>query len=284
VYQDPYVRIRVEGDTVVVKDQIKEYVDRGVALADMNVYDYYLETYHGAMLKSAAEESEGGSDTGEDDEEPDVVRTAGRPASRRVPYLAQSKRKGCRIFRGAKYEAVLQFIGTWFPCSNSGDSYFASILMLLKPWRQLDDLTTGFSTFELAFQDMMTKGGHKYRRIVQNIAFFHECSDSSKKRKDEELRHAAGVVDLNDFVARDAELEELNTMQTELSESDIEVARNNRYPAREFLYGQHTMNVARSVGFFDDDGLQSNEALAERATEADWLKYEEWGRKVSSMT
>ncbi|KAF7319428.1 ATP-dependent DNA helicase [Mycena chlorophos] len=88
--------VAMENGRLVLKDQMKEYADRGVELASMNIYDYYTLTYHGEQLAGAP--SAGDDGRGIQRRGPSQNH-AGRRASKRVPYLPESNRKGCRIIR-----------------------------------------------------------------------------------------------------------------------------------------------------------------------------------------
>lgn len=54
------MRLRVVEGAFVLKDQLKEYTDRGLPLEGMNYYDYHVDTYDGAPLKKslAAEDAQ----------------------------------------------------------------------------------------------------------------------------------------------------------------------------------------------------------------------------------
>ncbi|KAJ7507781.1 hypothetical protein B0H11DRAFT_1902810 [Mycena galericulata] len=279
--EEPSLRLQLHDGVFVLKDQLKEYTDRGHELDDMNFHDYFVDTYHGSLLRGRTREEE---ESAEEQETGDVGRRRpGRPASHRVPYLPASKRKGCRIMRGPTYETVPQFYGTWFPRGDAGDYYYACMLALLRPWRTLRDLLPPGSTFLGEFNALMTGADERIRRVVNNIAYFHECSDGAKRAQEAALV-APGVVDVNDYIRRDQELSELNDLQIERSEDDVQLARDNRYQYRDWLYAEHAMSVALQTGIFSDTPSTAVGPLREKASLGEMLKFMEWGRKVALMS
>ncbi|KAJ7475396.1 hypothetical protein B0H11DRAFT_1917799 [Mycena galericulata] len=268
-----YRPLNLQQGVFVLKDQPKEYTDRGHELDDMNFHDYFIDTYHGSMLTARMDE-----DAQSGDENAPHPRRQGRPASRRVPYLPESRRK-----RAAE-SSEDRFVGTWFPRSDAGDYYYACMLALLKPWRTLRDLKPPERTFAQEFEDLMAGANDRVKRIVANVAYYHECVDGAKRNKEAALAPPAGFVDVNDYVRRDQELEELNDLHVERTEDDVQHARENRYQYRDWLYGEHAMSVARDVGVFTDEPLQPEGPLRAVGTYEDTLKYAEWGKKVTLLT
>ncbi|KAJ6489218.1 hypothetical protein C8R47DRAFT_936742, partial [Mycena vitilis] len=145
---------------------------------------------------------------------------------------------------------VPQFIGTWFPRPSSVEYYSANMLALLKPWRDVSELLADDGSFKTNFDLMMASASLKIKRVVQNVDYFHACSDSAKSQKDAPLEVVSGTVDLHDYVRREMELEELNAMEIPLTEADVDIARNEKYAAREYLYGLGALNIAYSLGIF----------------------------------
>ncbi|KAF7331514.1 ATP-dependent DNA helicase [Mycena kentingensis (nom. inval.)] len=163
---------------VELKDQLKEYIDRGHELEDMSLYDYFSQTYDGKDIPRDEENSL-------DDARP---RRGGRPRSDRVAYLSSSNRARCRVIRGPRQEVNIHFIGRWFPRSNdpNREYYCAQMLLLLRPWRRLGDLKTGFLTFDDAFDTFSRGADDRVHRLIANIQYFYQCSDRATRRDEEE--------------------------------------------------------------------------------------------------
>ena len=84
--QDTLCRlVQNEEGVFVLKDQLKEYQDRGEALESMNFFDYFTNTYDGKRISRKGRTAGGeGSTTLEDDDA--GPQSNGRPPSLRVPY------------------------------------------------------------------------------------------------------------------------------------------------------------------------------------------------------
>ncbi|KAJ7494790.1 hypothetical protein B0H11DRAFT_1910735 [Mycena galericulata] len=280
---DPNVRLEVVDGVFVLKDQLKEYADRGEQLETMNYYDYHVDTYDGKPLKNVARHVAGGD--GEQGAPDEDSAQHGRPASTRIPYLASSNRKGCRVLRSKNLETLPHFIGTWFPRTTTGEYYQANILALLKPWRDLRDLTGPDGTFKTAFEIFYAGASEKHRRIIENINYFHECTDSARRRDNIPLEDIAGAVDLQDEQRLAMDLEELEALVLPMTEADVNAARNERYASREFMYGEGAMNVAFSLGIFEQDApVVASGPMCERASLDDATKYAGWGEKLRALT
>ena len=57
--------------------------------------------------------------------------------------------------------------------------YCASMLMLLKPWRSIDDLKSQHHTWQAAFEDFINNAPACLKRIISSIEYFHECRNAA---------------------------------------------------------------------------------------------------------
>ena len=132
----------VEG-CLLLKDQMREYMDRGDLLETWSYLDFFLGTYDGKILKDTSS---------------DVSR--GRPANVRVPYRGHSDRPGrCRVLRAIGHETMPYFPGRWFAKRDDDEEnglFHASMLALLKPWRSLQNLKRPGQSFRDAFNEFMS--------------------------------------------------------------------------------------------------------------------------------
>ncbi|KAF7305863.1 ATP-dependent DNA helicase [Mycena chlorophos] len=174
-----------EDGRFVLKDQLRQYQDRGHALDSMSFYDFFSQTYHGKMLEDPATDAP----------------TRGRPRSLRVPYLPELGRAGCRVIRGAQHEVNLHFIGRWFPRADDPNTeyYSAQMLLLLFPWRTLHDLKNNYPTFHEALDKFKAQqASARDLRVLDNIQYFYQCSDRAGDRRQEDgqadISHHGGEV------------------------------------------------------------------------------------------
>ncbi|KAF7320708.1 ATP-dependent DNA helicase [Mycena chlorophos] len=253
--------------TFVLRDQLKEYQDRGLPLSDMNLFDYFTLTYDGLDLP----------------EPTDHQSAAGRTPSERVPYLPDSGRAGCRVLRNHGQEINLHFIGRWFPRADGPhrEYYCAQMLLLLKAWRTLPDLHGPHPTFSSAFDAFMLDADTSILRTIENIQYFYECSDRAADRR--------AAESLPTGVPPNADVEMTDAGEAEvvlgLTEDDITLARANRYAARELLFGQNAILIAQTNGIFSSNYVTAPpQPSARRATATEMSLYRDWGVQVAAFT
>ncbi len=76
--------------------------------------------------------------------------------------------KHCRIRRSQGHETLSRFIGKLFCRSDNDhdrDLFRGSMLMLLKPWRNLHQLKGPTETFETAFDNFISQADEKAHRV-----------------------------------------------------------------------------------------------------------------------
>ncbi|KAK6988113.1 ATP-dependent DNA helicase, partial [Favolaschia claudopus] len=267
--QDGIARIEFVDGAVVLKDQMKEYADRGHELDDVSFLDYFLETYHGKDLPDDGNDGVGN-----------------RPRSERVPYLEGSGRKGCRVVRQDGHETVPRFVGSWFPRDTPAtrEYYCANMLALLCPWRGLDDLKPDADeTFADVFERFMACADDRVKNIIENAKYFHECSDGARLRKPSDMIPAGGgVLELEDRAPEDFSFDpDLSPLTME----DVAIARAGRWNPDDMMYGRGAMAVARGIGLFGDDVIEGC-ALPDvrRALVDDLVKFQAWNATLLKMT
>lgn len=231
------INIKLVEGRLLVKDQTREYMDRGHALDNWSYLDYFLGTYDGKIL-------------------PDRTCNRGRPASIRVPYLESSDRTNrCRVLRSDKHETMPYFPGQWFPKRDIDDAsglFEASMLALLKPWRLLTDLKTGDETFQEAFQTFLSSAPQNVHNMIDNIQFYHECADkaTSHRSADEEFGAVALTEvdypsDTIDDNPNPGENEQFNSL---ITEEDIVHTTDRPFTASELLYADTALNIGHDFG------------------------------------
>nr|GAT49182.1 predicted protein [Mycena chlorophos] len=291
-HREPVARVCHENGQYVIKDQLREYADRGHELDNMNMYDYFTFTYHGRVLPQRDNENNDGPDDSEADEgDVGPLPRRGRPPSKRVNYVPESNRKGCRVFRSCAMETVVHLVGRWLPRADdeSREYYCAQVMLLLKPWRRIPDILGSYPTFDEAFEDFMATSRAKARDIIRNIQYFHDCTDAANERKaaarlaEKEWKRAPRNSD--DDGEADFEHETDNPL-VNLTEEDVKAARLNRYAVRETVFGIKAMDVAYRIGIFDRDalGLQVDFQGVERASEEELETYDRVNKQVMSFT
>ena len=114
----------------------------------------------------------------------DADRQPGRPINKRLTYLSQHPmhNKTYRVVRTEGHNTLPNFIGKWFPQRNDTNLtsfYSASMLLLLKPWRDIhtDLKSTNDSWFDSLqnFRDECRQKGNRMEKILSGIQYYHDC-------------------------------------------------------------------------------------------------------------
>lgn len=145
---------------IELKDQLRDYKFRGDKLAHMNFLTFMLDTYEDSTKETDEDNDNEPFQKATGDALPQS-RRPGRPLSTRIPYQDEAgKKKRCRIIRLEGHETLPRFVGKWFCRSDNEyekDLHRASMLMLLKPWRNLHQLKTLTETFEDAYGQFISQ-------------------------------------------------------------------------------------------------------------------------------
>lgn len=235
--------LQVLEDSLYIHDQIGEYQDRGEMLEQFGYLDFFLQTYDKAMPTH----EEG---------------CRGRPQSIKIPYREHSVHQNrCRILRGEQVEVIPNFPGKWFANRDNPQDrplYCASMLALLKPWRCLADLKSSSETFVDAFEHFVMKSSSRVHDIVENIQYFHDCSESARRRREaaEDLYMEGDSQRFESNLEDDVDEENLvpqSSVEAVVDESQVQYALQHPFSTREALYAQTAMNVAFDKGIFTED-------------------------------
>jgi hypothetical protein len=230
-------------NSLYIHDQIGEYRDRGEMLEEFSYLDFFLQTYDRTFS------------TGDEG-------CRGRPKSVKIPYHEDSIRKNrCRCLRSEQAEVIPNFPGKWFASCNIVQDlplHCASMLALLKPWRCLSDLKDHAETFIEAFDRFRRSASSRVLDTIENIQYFHECSESARKRREA----AEDMVFDEDHAKFDVPIEDeddaedctpQNSAEAAITEAQVQYALQHPFSTREALYAQTAMNVAFDKGFFEDE-------------------------------
>ena len=153
------------------KSQLLDYSYRGEELADFNFFDFLVDTYEVKIDNNERDKSPSAMDG-------DERRGPGRPRNTRFKYLSlHPKAKSTqRILRSLGHRNLPNFIGKWIPRSDdktTRDFYCASMLALLKPWRDLGkDLKQPDQPWENAFDDFLDDASWKEKRVISGLQYY----------------------------------------------------------------------------------------------------------------
>lgn len=253
-----------------IKDQAREYIDRGDALESWSYLDYFLGTYDGFVLKEQHSQ-------------------CGRNPSTRVPYREGTNRDGhCRIIRSAGHETMPYFPGEWFPKKVNEDHnglFEAYMLALLKPWRSVTDLKHANQTFREAYDDFVANAPLETCRIIKNIQFYHECSERARERTGEET-HDDQPVEVTVWTDVDAETmedpfpepaEDTELFDNLISDADIDRVLDQPYSPRDQLFADVAIAIGLDAGVLREDEYSGPyPRAADPATVYDLEQFKVW--------
>ncbi|KAF5321196.1 hypothetical protein D9619_001956 [Psilocybe cf. subviscida] len=288
--------LKMENGKLKMKDQLKEYQYRSNKIKKMSLLRFLLDTYEtdskvkkdqmdnttGAVENGEEEgadvehgehgydsgEQDIGNDTDNDEDEgdnsPQPVRR-GRREHKRYEYKAEAKKgKKCRVLWTKGHETLPRFIGKWFPRNDSladRELYCASMLLLLKPWTNLENLKQPGETFEGNFRCMMASADRTTEVFVDNVQYYHECLDSAAEDDQEYSRQEWSTGDDDNLRQtegdamgyEDDEAEAGEVVERPITEDDIERALLSIGDPRGQANAEAAMDDAFSAGIFDDE-------------------------------
>lgn len=176
---------------MTVRSQVEDYVKRGDGLEDTNVLQFFVDTREIEVKENSRDEGE---------EYPNVTTRRGRPRHDRVRYQEShsSYNTRQRLFRAPNHNTLPNFIGIGFARSDDPEIqeyYSATMLMLFKPWRHLDQLKEGFDTWTEAFDRFLQTASHRTHSLISNIQHFHRCSAAAQMEREKEEEELAAEAE-----------------------------------------------------------------------------------------
>ena len=234
---------------VILKSQVVDYQSRGSELQDYNLLDFFVDTYETEITRLDREKDLSGED---------IYRGPGRPRNTRVRYLSSHPKAASfhRIVRSRGHRNLPNFIGRWFPRNDDpevSDYHAASMLMLLKPWRDPEsDLKSPSETWTSAFEAFRAAASDRLLRTMSGIQYFHECSLAAQQNTSPstftytESREEESMLD-------DDQHSETGHAEV-FSEEGLALLKADAVPLREEIHGRMAIEVAKHVGVFRNEG------------------------------
>ena len=154
-----------------------------------NILDFFVNTYEADIDKRSRQQQKAAASV--TDDQTDLMRGPKRhrglrPLHERVRYLESHPKYNSkyRIIRSQHHNTLPNFIGRYFPSRDDEDQrsfYYASMLTLLKPWRDLrTDLEQPSQTWEEASNVFCSTTSARNCHIISNIQYFHCCETAAK--------------------------------------------------------------------------------------------------------
>ena len=162
--------------------QVEDYMFRVTAFEEMNFLDFTVD--HQIMI--------------DDHEEETTPSLLGRKRNVRGCYLESHPRYETHecLQRSKNHNYMPNVIGRWFPrrdVVDDEDFYFASLLSLLRPWRDLQQLCREGRTWReegLNFLEMATT---EQRDVIAGMQYYYDSKHAAQYRNDEGDDEGPGV-------------------------------------------------------------------------------------------
>jgi hypothetical protein len=260
---------------LTMKDDIKDYADRGTEMTELSFFDFFIETYEGDRSQPS-------------------LNGRGRKPNGRVPYMEGTGHNNkCRVYRTKGHETMPNFIGGWFPrndVDDQQDMYCASMLALFSPWRVIGDLKMENQTFKQAFDIFVGQTDDRTKYMMANIQYQHECVDSAlKKRATEEEDKpiiALTLEETGDNLVTGGMLLTGDSQSVEYTSRDIEHAIASEFSVDDKLYAEVALNIAMDCNIFEEEppiGV-SWKGLAKPATREQLIEFCALDKLVQAVT
>jgi hypothetical protein len=261
---------------MIIKSQVVDYQCRGTELEGYNLLDFSVNTYEADITKVDREAELF-------DEE--VRRGPGRPRHSRVRYLNSHPKSGSvhRIVRAQGHRNLPNFLGRWLPRNDDEktyDFYCASMLMLLKPWRDLrSDLKLTSESWATAFESFRSSATPRVQRTLSGIQYFHECESAANA--DQSGPYPSQFTPDTQNPDDESGTDHIFGHQG-FSEEGLALLKAENTPLREQVHGHLAIEIAKDIGIFTKKAAAhwpvSSTGSASNATEEDlgriaaWLK------------
>ncbi|KAJ3538129.1 hypothetical protein NM688_g6564 [Phlebia brevispora] len=191
--EDAPEMVTLEGSrtgAILERSQVTDYICRGDNLQSMSILEFFVGTYEELITRRANQPvAEEGTTNAS-------APRRGRPRNQRVPYTERHPRVGVaqRVVRSPGHRNLPNIVGRWFPRNDDPDVheyYCASMLLLLKPWRNIaTDLKTIDQTWEQAmdaFLDSLIPAERAHALfMLSGVQYFHDCYQSARDTQQQE--------------------------------------------------------------------------------------------------
>src|ERR1700722_12047059 len=184
--------------------QIEDYALRGQELENAPFLHFVVDTYDERISPSGLHSLAEAEDEGEDVDR--IFRVPGRSAAHRCGYLPDHPKHGkhVRVIRDQGHNYLPEVVGPYFPRRDDPermDYYFASMLALLKPWRDLKNVKTPEDSWEQSFHRFMGAGSGSNWAIMANIQYYYDSKLSAEETRDEkDLAHLNEDEDVDEGI------------------------------------------------------------------------------------
>jgi hypothetical protein len=161
--------------------QVDDYKFRGDVFEEMSFLDFTVNTYE--ILRNSTE------DITMDDEEMGTHRR-GRRRNLRTGYLEGHPKHNSheRISRSQNHTYMPNIVGPWFPRRDvieDEEFYFASILTLLRPWRDIRQLRGEDKTWKEEGIGFLETATTNERDVIAGMQYYYDSKSAAQHHNEE---------------------------------------------------------------------------------------------------
>lgn len=303
--------------------QVQDYVERGPELAAFPLIFFVADTYE-ERIKERQEKQQpqqvDEEEAGEEDDVPDqpgeetrdevepndegdaenedfvermgAKRRRGRRPNQRCRYLEGHPRceSHQRVLRTPGHNTIPKTVGAFYPSHDDPDRrdfFFASMLAICKPWRQLADLKQDDETWEAAYDTFMASAPKRIHHIVSGIKYHYECRRSAAKRRivpedgsqrAETRRVRSEFDEIVEAVQDEESDDEMDEDEADRAQRELAQALDEEQNSREEVYGKAALAAAKTCHVLrDTEGeWEVSGSRAGVATGDDMMNLERW--------
>ena len=168
------------------KSQMTDYKLRGDDLQDQNMILFFIDTFENQIDPKTHLNLEGRNENAN-------TKCCGRPHNECVLYAEEHPQYSSKhqVYWRHNHNTLPNFVGPAFPHSDDKDScdlYCACMLVLLKPWRNMEtDLKQSNDTWEAVFEKFLNDAPTNVQDILSNIQYFHKCEAAACNSADVQM-------------------------------------------------------------------------------------------------
>ena len=264
------------------RNQVTDYMFRGEDLEDYNVIEFFVNTYEVPLKKEDAQvkthlDNNGG------------YRHGGRPCHQRVPYLSShiKSRIKQQVIRGSGHNNLPNFIGRYFPPRDDPDQYpfyCASMLMLLKSWRNIEtDLKEPTQNWEAAFAAFVETAPVNIKDILSGIQYYHQCRSSAMRQAQQTAENDSDILGpMDDFEGTD-EYAKAAQGQKVLTEEDLQRLKASDDITMEDMHAFTAIESARMGKVFEEVNIEPWTEVEKRSNSSIQLDSAVGGRRSNNV-
>ena len=253
------------------KSQVTDYISRGDAIEEFSILDFFKNTYE-TKITGHRDNNEKGNNTsdtnmGEEIIEESITNQRGRPQNQRVRYKPiHPKWKALeRVVRSHGHNNLPNFIGRRLPRNDDPETYnfyCASMLMLLKPWRDLsNDLKGPCQTWSAAFDEFVKTASREASAVLTGIQYLHECHTTEEDNQITNI-HTNGEEAYGTVVNTDEELLdegiEAEGESMEYDEEGLQAIIRSQTSLSEDIHGRLAIELVKKAKVFENGSLQDS--------------------------